>query len=275
MLLLMIVMFYPLWYVLCGSLSNSSQLVGYRGILYKPLGFNLSAYKTVFRNTLLLRSFGNTVFIVVVGTFVDLVMTYICAYVLSRRNVYWNKFFSKMIIFTMFFGGGLIPTYLLVATTLHLRNSYLALILPNAISVYNMLIMRTSFMAIPESIEESARIDGASHWCILTKIILPLSKAIVAVMILYYGVAQWNAWFDASIYIKDRAKFPLQLILREILIANETSSMMQDVSSADQEGVGETIKYAIIIFSVVPILFVYPYLQKYFVQGVMIGAVKG
>jgi putative aldouronate transport system permease protein len=141
--------------------------------------------------------------------------------------------------------------------------------------VYYMIIMRTSFMSIPAELEEAVKIDGGGHWCMLFKIVIPLSKAIIAVMILYYGVGYWNSWFEASIYIRDRSLFPLQLVLRDILIANDTSTMTTSVKSSDQEAVGETIKYAIIIFSIVPILLVYPFLQKYFVKGVMIGAVKG
>ena len=175
----------------------------------------------------------------------------------------------------MFIGGGLVPTYLVVTKMLHLNNNLWALILPNAISVYNMIIMRTSFMGIPDSLEESAKLDGAGVWTILFRIILPLSKAVIAVMILYYGVGYWNSWFDASIYLKDRELYPLQLVLREILIANSTESMMDGVSNMDQEMVGETIKYSVIVLTTLPILAVYPFLQKYFVKGVMIGAVKG
>ncbi|MEE1013669.1 MAG: carbohydrate ABC transporter permease, partial [Clostridia bacterium] len=224
---------------------------------------------------MIMQGFINTIIIVVSATVLNVIFTSICAYVLSRKQVLWNGFFSKFIIFTMFFNGGMIPTYLVVTQILHLNNSWWALILPGLISVYNMIIMRTSFSAIPDSLVESAQLDGASHWTILFRIILPLSKAVIAVMILYYAVSHWNAWFNASIYIKDRAKFPVQLILREILIANDTSNMAAGTAASDQVEIGEVIKYATIVTTTVPILIVYPFLQKYFVGGVMIGAVKG
>jgi putative aldouronate transport system permease protein len=179
-----------------------------------------------------------------------------------------------MIVVTMYFNGGLIPFYLTVKA-LHLDNSYLALIFPVAINTFNLIIMRTSFASIPDSLEESARIDGASHFNILFRIIIPLSKATIAVMILYYSVGHWNSWFNAMIFIRKRELFPLQLILREILIQNDTSNMSIGVDAMDRESVAESIKYAIIIVATLPILTIYPFLQKYFVKGVMIGAVKG
>lgn len=270
-----LVMFYPMWYVVCASLSDSNLLMQHRGLLLKPVGFSLSSYALMIKNKMLIQGLMNTLYVLVFGTIINIIMTSICAYILSRRNFYWSGLMSKLIIFTMYFGGGLIPEYLLVNNTLHLGNSLLSLMLPGAISVYNMLIMRTSFMGIPTSLEESAKIDGAEHWDILFKIVIPLSKAIIAVMVLYYGVAHWNSWFQASIYIKDRSKYPLQLFLREILISNDTTSMSSGADAANEQGVGETIKYAVIVFSTFPILCVYPYLQKYFVKGIMIGAVKG
>lgn len=275
MFVLMVIMAYPLWHVVCASFSVPSELMRHIGPLYKPLGFTLSSYGMVFRNNMIMLGYSNSIYILVVGTTINVILTAICAFVLSRKGVYWNALFSKLIVLTMFIGGGLVPTYLVVTKMLHLNNNLWALILPNAISVYNMIIMRTSFLGIPDSLEESAKLDGAGVWTILFKIILPLSKAVIAVMILYYGVAHWNAWFEASIYLKDRELYPLQLVLREILIANSTESMMDGVSNMDQEMVGETIKYSVIVLTTVPILLVYPFLQKYFVKGVMIGAVKG
>lgn len=275
MVIIMVIALYPVWHVVCGSFSKSSSLVGYRGLLWKPIGFNLSSYELMFENKMLIKSLLNSIFLVVFGTAVNVISTAICAYVLSRKNVFWNGLVSKLIVLTMFFGGGLIPTYLLVAKTLGMADSYLALIIPNAINVYYMIIMRTSFKSIPDDIEEAVKIDGGGHWCMLFKMVIPLSKAIIAVMVLYYGVGHWNAWFEASIYIRDRSLFPLQLVLRDILIANDTSTMTTSVQSMDQEAVGETIKYAIIVFTIIPILAVYPFVQKYFVKGVMIGAVKG
>lgn len=268
-------MLYPMWYVVCASFSDSTALTRYSGILLWPQEFSTAAYSMMLRNPMIIQGFVNSVIIMIVGTALNLVFTSICAYVLSRRGVLWNKFFSKFIIFTMFFNGGMIPTYLIVANVLHLNDTWWAIILPGLINVYNMIIMRTSFANIPDSLVESAQLDGATHWKILFRIVMPLSKAVIAVMILYYAVAHWNSWFNASIYLKERSKFPIQLILREILIANDTSSMSMGTAMSDQVDVGEVIKYATIVATTVPILIIYPFLQKYFVGGVMIGAVKG
>ncbi|MNB93305.1 L-arabinose transport system permease protein AraQ [compost metagenome] len=274
LILLVIVTLYPLLYVTFASFSESSQLVANKGFLFKPLGFSLEAYKSVFSNPGIIKGYGNTLFILVVGVTLNLFLTAVAAYVLSRRNVMWNNLLTFLIIFTMFFHGGLIPLYLIVKNV-GLIDSLWSTIVPFAVSTFNLIIMRTSFSAIPESLEESAKIDGANHLTILFRIILPLSKPVIAVMILYYAVEKWNAWFYASIFLKDRNLFPLQLVLREILIANSTDNMSTGASSADQFMIGETIKYATIIVATVPILVVYPFVQKYFEKGVMIGAVKG
>jgi len=181
---------------------------------------------------------------------------------------------TMFVMFTMFFSGGLIPRYLVVSE-LGLIDTHLALILPGAISTYNMVVLRTSFEAIPPSLEESAAIDGANELVMLWRIVLPLSMPAIAVMILFYGVGHWNSWFGAMVYLRTRAKFPLQLILREILVENSLDSMTTGVGSLDKEPIGETIKYATIVTATVPILCIYPFLQKYFTKGIMIGAVKG
>lgn len=274
LVLLVAVTLYPLLYVAFASFSDSSQLMANKGFLYKPLGFSLDAYKSVFSNPGIIKGYGNTLFILVAGVAINLFLTAVAAYVLSRKNVMWNNMFTMLIVFTMFFHGGLVPMYLIVKGV-GLIDSLWSTIIPFAVSTFNLIIMRTSFMAIPESLEESAKIDGANHLTILFKIILPLSMPVVAVMILYYAVEKWNAWFYASIFLKDRDLFPLQLVLREILIANSTDTMSAGASSADQFKIGETIKYATIMVATVPILCVYPFVQKYFVKGVMIGAVKG
>lgn len=271
---LVIVTLYPLLYVAFASFSDSSQLIAHKGFLYRPLGFSLEAYKSVFKNPGIITGYGNTLFILVAGVTINLFLTAIAAYVLSRKNVLWNNFLTMLIVFTMFFHGGLIPLYLIVKNV-GLIDSLWSTIIPFAVSTFNLIIMRTSFLAIPESLEESAKIDGANHLTILFRIVLPLSMPVIAVMILYYAVDKWNAWFYASIFLKDRSLFPLQLVLREILISNSTDNMASDASSADQFMIGETIKYATIMVATVPILCVYPFVQKYFVKGVMIGAVKG
>lgn len=195
------------------------------------------------------------------------------AYGLSRQNVMWKNPIMFFIVFTMFFSGGLIPSYLLV-TGLGMLDSLWALIIPGAVSAFNLIIMRTAFQGIPVSLEESAKLDGANDFTVLVRIILPLSLPVIAVMILFYGVGHWNSWFGALIYLRDRDLYPLQLVLREILITNSTDSMLTAAGPADKMPIGETIKYATIIVATVPILLLYPFLQKYFVKGVMIGAIK-
>lgn len=275
MLFLMFVTTYPLWYVFCGSLSDGTSLLSHTGPLFWFKGFDTSAYRAVMENNMVKTGFVNVLFILVVGVSLNLVMSSIGAYVLSRKDVFWNTFFMKMITISMFFSGGLIPTYLLNAKTLGMNNSLWALIIPIAINTHNLIIMRASFSGIPDSLIESAQLDGASHATILGKIVLPLSKSILAVMTLYYAVGHWNSWFSASIYLTDRGKYPLQLVLREILIQNSSTELASGADNTDKYYIGETIKYATIIVSTIPILVVYPFLQRYFVKGVMVGAVKG
>jgi putative aldouronate transport system permease protein len=274
LVVLVLLTLYPLVYVAFASISDASQLITHKGLLYKPLGFSIEAYKSVFKNPGILTGYRNTLFILVMGVTLNLFMTSLGAYVLSRKNVMWNKAFIFIIVFTMFFNGGLIPLYLTVKGV-GLIDSLWAPIIPFAISTFNLIIMRTAFMSVPDSLEESAKIDGANHFTILFKIILPLSMPVIAVMILYYAVEKWNGWFYSSVFIKDRELFPLQLILREILIANQTDSMAAGAGAADQFQLSETIKYATIMVATVPILCVYPFVQKYFVKGVMVGALKG
>ena len=211
----------------------------------------------------------------VVATTLSVFFTAIGAFLVTRKNFPLSKPMSYMMVFTMYFSGGMIPTFLVVNNYLHLGDSLLSLILPGMITVYNLIIMKSNFEAIPASLEEAAKIDGANDISILFKIILPLSKATIAVMVLYYGVAYWNSWFEAMMYIRSRDKYPLQLILREILLANSTGSMSAGADAGEQYMIGETIKYATIMVATLPILCLYPFIQKYFVKGVMTGAVKG
>lgn len=273
MIVLIIVTLYPFLYVLFSSLSDPGLLAKNRGILYLPIGFTLKAYELVFANPMIVVGYLNTIFYVVVGTTINILLTSIGAYALSRRNAMLTKPIMMFITFTMFFSGGLIPTYLLIGQ-LGMIDTRWALIIPNAVSVWNLIIMRTSFKGIPESLEESARIDGAGDWTILFRIILPLSLPVIAVMILFYGVGHWNAYFDAMIYLRNNDLWPLQLVLREILITNSTDNFITGVGGGDRYPVGETVKYATIIVATLPILFLYPFLQKYFVKGVMIGSIK-
>ena len=264
-----LVCLYPMWYVAMASISESNQLMSHTGVLLKPLGFSVNAYAKVFANPMILKGYGNTLFVLIIGVLMDLVMTSLGAYFLSRKNVMFKKAIMMLIMFTMFFGGGMIPFYLTLKD-MHLLNTRWGLIIPFLISTYNMIILRTSFESIPVSLTEAAQIDGAGHMTVLFQIILPLSKAILAVMVLYYGVGIWNAWFWASTILRNRELYPLQVILREILISND----LQAMGGGDAEAIAMNIKYATIMVATVPILFVYPFLQKYFASGVMVGAVK-
>ncbi|MEK4848708.1 carbohydrate ABC transporter permease [Paenibacillus sp. FSL H7-0756] len=274
MVLLIIITLYPLWHVLNASLSDSNRLMAHSGLLLLPDGFNLDSYKLVLSNPSILSGYRNTLVIVVLGTALNLLFTILGAYTLSRKSFMLRNPIMLAIVFTMFFNGGIIPTYLLINNTLHLGNNLLALIVPGLVSSYNLIIMRTAFQGISESLLESARIDGAGEMRILWRIVVPLSMPVIAVMILFYGVGHWNSWFSAILYIRDRDLYPLQLVLREILIQNSTDSMTTSAAMGDKEAIGESVKYATVIVATLPILFIYPFLQKYFVKGVMIGAIK-
>jgi len=262
---------YPLWYVIMASFSASGKLMAHSGMLFLPLDANLQSYKAIMSYSAIWTGYKNTIILVLGGLAVQLVLTTLGAYFISRRDVMLGKPITMMILFTMYFSGGLVPSFLNVRS-LGLYDSLWAVILCGGISTYNMIIMRTNFAAIPRSLEESAEIDGANDITILIKILLPLSTSIIAVMVLYYGVANWNGWFNAMIYLNDESKKPLQLVLREIIIQNENDNLRTEDSV---NAVSETIKYAIIVVSSAPILLLYPFLQKYFVKGVMIGSVKG
>lgn len=273
MVLLCIVAIYPLYYVLIASVSDNTKLQFFKGIMLLPQGFDLGAFKLAFQHPLLLGSLKNTLIILGLSLPCQIIMTLICAYFMASKNIYFKRPLILFMMFTMYFNGGLIPTYLNIKS-LGLMNSYAALVLPNLLSLYNAIITKTAIEAIPDSLIESANLDGAGELTILFKIITPLLKPTIAVLLLYYGIGVWNGWFQASIYIKDSVMLPMQNILRSILIDN------QDIGSA---GVGdvvansytETIKYAAVVISTVPVLVVYPFLQKFFQKGVMVGAVKG
>lgn len=270
---LILIMMYPMLYVTFASLSDSSALMRHSGILLYPLQPTLKTYAMVLKNPMIGSGYLNTLIVVISGVALNMVMTSLTAYVLSRKRLAARRFFTFFIVFTMFFSGGMVPVYLTVKQ-MGLDNSLLALIIPGAMSAYNMIIMRTSMEAIHESLIESACIDGARQIQILLRVVLPLSMPVIAVLILYYAVGHWNSWFNAMLYLRDRSKFPLQLVLREILITNDTALMTGNASSQDTNSVAETVQYAVIFIATVPILLVYPFLQKYFVKGVMIGAVK-
>lgn len=274
MIFMMIITLYPFLFVLFASLSQPQQFLAHYGVLLKPIGFSLASYKAVVNNPNIISGYANTIFVVFVGTLCNVLATALGAYVLSRKDLFWRGPLMFMCVFTMYIGGGLIPNYLLVQG-LHLINSRWALIIPGLISTYNMIVMRTAFLGIPDSLEESARIDGAGDFTILFKIIIPLSLPTMAVIALFYGVGHWNSWFNAMIYLQDSKKHPLQLVLREILINAQTSDMTTGDAFGERYAVSQTVKYATIMVATLPILLLYPYLQKYFVKGVMVGAIKG
>ena len=274
MILLCFVTLYPMWYVLCASFTENSYLVAHPGAIFWPYGFTVCSYKLAFSHPLILSGYLNILFVLAVSLPINIALTLFCGYFLASKNVLFKKPILFIIMFTMFFSGGMIPAYLNIRE-LGLYNSLWALILPGAMSVYNAIICRTAVQAVPESLTESAYIDGANDLVIVFRIILPLIMPTIAVLLLYYGVGHWNAWFNASIYLKDNNKLPIQNVLRSILIAN---SNILNSAAAENDQVNqfaESIKYSTIILTTVPVLCIYPFLQKYFVKGVMIGAVKG
>mgnify|MGYP000879917035 CR=1 FL=1 len=268
-----LIVIYPLILIVSSSFSDPlAVLAGDVSLL--PVRPNLNIYKMIFRNNEIWSSYRNTIIYTAAGTAVNLIMTALGAYPLSRRDFYGNGFFAGVFVFTMFFGGGMIPGYLLVKD-LKLLNTMWALILPGAVGTWNMIIMRTFFQgSIPMEMQEAAFIDGANDLGVFWRIVIPLSSPIIAVMALFYGVGHWNSWFSALLYISDRKKYPLQIILREILIQSNTQEMSGGAIT-DQEMIGDSIKYATMVVATLPILCLYPFLQKYFVKGVMIGAIKG
>lgn len=274
MLFIIVVTVYPMYYVLMVSLSDSNLIAANSNLIVKPLGFTFDAYKAVFKNPGVMTGYRNTLFVLAAGLFVNLLLTSIAAYFFSRKNVKLQKPLWLLVLFTMYFSGGTIPFYFTVLD-LGLRDNLLALVLPTAINTFNLIILRNAFASIPENLEEAVKLDGGSHFTMLFKVILPLSKSAMAVMVMYYAVQHWNSWFNAMLFLDTRELFPLQLILREILIVGDTSNMTQNVASADMANLSVSLKYAVIIVATLPILAIYPFMQKYFVKGVMVGSVKG
>ncbi len=270
--LLCVITIYPVLYVLFASFSDPLLLEHHSGLMLSPQGFSLEGYSAVLESPNIALGYRNTIFYVLVGTSINMVMTIFGAYAISRKDLYIRKPVTILIIITMQFSGGLIPTYVVVENIL--GSSMWTQLIPGAIVATNLLIMRTGFMAIPDSLLESARIDGANDWTILQKIILPLSKPTLAVIGLYYGVSHWNRWLPATIYLRDRQLFPLQLFLREILIQSQIDETVIDNPNLITD-LSEVIKYSTIMVAIIPVLCVYPFLQKFFVKGVMLGAVKG
>ena len=277
MVLLMLITLYPLLYVLFASLSDPVEFGKVTGLLWKPAGFSTRGYEAVLNSANIWLGFRNTIFYVVVGTACSMGITILGAYPLSRKGFLLKKPIMLFIIFTMFFSGGMVPTFLVVQK-LGLTNTIWAMIVPGMLSVYNMIVLRTSFESVPESLYESAALDGANHFTMLTKITLPLSKAALATITLFYAVGKWGEWYNALVYLqKRRDLYPLQMFLRELLVKQEDMDALLSSSvgvTADSVLLQEIIKYATIIVTTVPILLVYPFLQKYFVKGVLVGSEK-
>ncbi|WP_106769750.1 carbohydrate ABC transporter permease [Paenibacillus faecalis] len=276
-----IIVLYPLIYVVSASISDP-KLVNSGEMWLFPKGITFEGYKRVFENAAIWSGYANTILYTVVGTSINLFVTLPAAYALSRKDFVGRNFFMGMFMVTMFFGGGLVPSYLLVKE-LGMIDSMWALVLPSAASIWNIIVSRTFFQStIPNELQDAAQIDGCTNLRMFIKIVLPLSMPIIAVMALFYGVGHWNSYFSALIYLNDSAKYPLQLVLRQILVLQEMSAQgggLMDASTASalnsKAEIAALVKYAVIIVATVPVITLYPFLQRYFVQGVMIGSVKG
>ncbi|MEH7272933.1 carbohydrate ABC transporter permease [Neobacillus vireti] len=273
--LLLVVFLYPLIYIVSASFSSTEAVLSGKVWLW-PVDFSLEGYKAVFDYKLIWTGYANSLFYTVVGTLINIVMTILAAYPLSRDEFYGRKFFMLLFLFTMIFSGGLIPNYLLVKE-LGMLDTRWAMIIPGAMSVFNVIITRTYFKStIPKELQEAAKIDGCSDFRFLWSIVLPLSGPIIAVMTLFYAVGHWNSFFNALIYLRDQDLFPLQLILNNILVQNQIDpQLLGDMEQqAAKAGLSELLKYSLIVVASVPVLIIYPFVQKHFVKGVMIGSLK-
>lgn len=265
----------PIYYMLVVSLSDGYAVMrGEVGLI--PVKPALTSYRAVLSNPDIPRSYLNTVLYTVVGTIVAVAMTACCAFPLSRKKFFGRNFFTFLIVFTMFFDAGMISNFMVV-DKLRLTNTLWAIVLPGAINAWNMVIMRTFFQQIPEEIFESAHLDGANDLIVFFQIVLPLSVPTIATMILFYAVSHWNSWFPALVYLDDKGKYPVQLIMRNIVLSGETTAMSSAASAltGDLGAITTNIKYAVVFITMLPILCIYPFVQKHFVKGVMVGALKG
>lgn len=272
---------YPIVYIISASISDPKMVASGEMWLF-PKGITFKGYEIVFQNSKIWNGYANTILYTILGTSLNLLVTMPAAYALSRKDFVGRGFFMSMFMVTMFFGGGLVPSYMLVKN-LGMVNTIWALIIPGAASIWNIIVSRTFFASsIPSELQDAAQIDGATNMRLFLRIVLPLSLPIIAVMALFYGVGHWNSYFGAMIYLNEEAKYPLQLVLRQILVLqqmqSETSGLMDAAAVAAKNNKAEIaalVKYGVIIVSTLPIIVVYPFLQRYFVQGVMIGSVKG
>lgn len=276
MLIIGVIMAYPLLIVVSTSFSSAAAVTSGK-VWLLPVEFSLEGYKAVFRTNDVLIGYRNSLFYMVAGTIINIFMTLLAAYPLSRDDLAGQGFFMKLFTFTMLFGGGMIPNYILLKD-LGMLNTVWSMIIPGAISVYNMIITRTFIRTnIPKEMLEAAQIDGCSDIQYLIKMVVPLSGSVIAVITLYYAIAHWNAYFNAFMYLTEKELYPLQIFLKNILVSNQmqTDMLVDDVQVQAIEGLAEVLKYSLIVVAVVPVMIIYPFVQKHFVKGVMIGAVKG
>jgi len=274
--MLFVIVAYPLIYIVSASFSDPQAVISGKVVLW-PVSPTLRGYAAVFKNHKIVTGFINSILYMAIGTLVNIIMTILCAYPLSRKEFTARNKLAAIFVFTMYFSGGLVPTYILV-NKLGLINSPLAMIIPSAMSTYNMIICRTYIQnSIPDELYEAAQLDGCTPWKYLKRVVVPLCKPIIAVLVLYYGVAKWNSYFDAMLYLKKASLQPLTIVMREILIQNKIDyTMISDAKVASEmQGLTQLLKYSTIVVASVPVLIIYPFVQKYFVKGVMIGAVKG
>lgn len=271
----MLVVLIPLINIVASSFSSPGAVSSGK-VLFWPVDFSLDGYKTVFQNKMIGTAYFNTFFYTIVGTMINLAMTMMAAYALARKNLPYKGFFMFLFTFTMLFSGGTIPNYMLIVN-LKLYDTRWAMLLPGAISVYNMIIARTFIQNIPNELYEAASIDGCSDARYFFTMVVPLSVTLLSVLTLYYAVAHWNSYFDAFLYLTNRKLYPLQIVLREILIANSINAneVVDDLTMSAKQGMADLLKFSLIIVSSLPVLVLYPFVKKYFLKGVMIGALKG
>ena len=270
MIFVIFITLYPFVYLVAQSFSSDAAASAGKVTFY-PIGFNVNTYKYILRDNQFFRYYGNTIFYTVVGTFISVACTALIAYPLSKPRLRLNKVITPLVVFTMYFAGGMIPNYIVITQWLGLQDSMWSIILPNAISTFNLLVMKSFFAGLPEELEEAAAIDGMNTYQIFLKIIIPLSKPIIATMCLFYMVTMWTEWFTPMLYLDSKDKWPVALYVRQLVEgANNT-----EIGSSDASSVQATVKSATMVLTSIPIICVYPFVQKYFVQGMTIGAVKG
>ncbi|WP_055105723.1 carbohydrate ABC transporter permease [Paenibacillus ihumii] len=263
----------PFIFVISGSFATDAEITK-RAVFLIPRTFSLDAYKFIFSTDTIMRSIGVSIYVTVVGTIVNLFFTVTMAYPMARRNLMGRNMILNLVIFTMLFGGGMIPTYLVIRE-LHLLDTLNSLILPGAISAFNLIIVKNFFQELPPGLEEAAKIDGCNELSLLWRIVLPLSKPVLATFTLFYAVGHWNNFFSALLYINDPSKWPLQVMLRQIVMLSQSAGDLSSMDPTFVQPPEQSIKMAVIVVGTIPILCVYPFLQKHFAKGVLLGSIKG